>query len=182
MSPDCTGGQPRILIDVERSDGTTEHVESAMHSYVDNWYTFVLMTLDFAFDETVTDTAGTSRTISTNSSSNRFSDTNYSLEIVIGSDSSGFDQTDNSIGTAINTSGVSSRTVDTGDQLIRVSASFSIGSSDTIRETVLQLGGVNSTSNNTFDLAIERTVLDSAVSISNGDTVSVTYELVWNVP
>jgi hypothetical protein len=173
----------RVVVSVDRADSDrTDRVESAMHSFVDNYYAaqFIVSRLDDT--ASVTDVNGTSRSIPTTGNDTWTASTTTRTEIGIGSGTAGFSQSDTTLGSLISRDNVSNQTLDKGNRLIRMSASASISSSTTVAETGLFWNGVIDTGTNRFRMLWERTVLDNSISVASGDTVSTTYELTWDAP
>jgi len=184
-SPSTPQARPhgRVVVAVDRADSDrTDRVESAMHSFVDNYYAvqFVVSRLDDR--ASVTDVNGTSRDVGAAINGTWDALGSGKTEIGIGSGTAGFSQSDTTLGSLISRDNVSNQTLDKSNRLIRMSASASISSSTTVAETGLFWNGVIDTATNRFRMLWERTVLDNSISVVNGDTVSTTYEITWNAP
>jgi len=184
-SPNTPQARPhgRVVVAVDRADSDrTDRVESAMHSFVDNYYAAQFIVSRLGDTASVTDVNGTSRGIATAIADTWVEDPNARTEIGIGSGTAGFSQSDTTLGSLISRNNVSNQTLNKSNRLIRMSASASISSSTTVAETGLFWDVVRSTNGNNFRMLWERTVLDNSISVVNGDTVSTTYELTWNAP
>jgi len=178
-----TGSNPgQIIIEVSRDGRPDRRIVQRQHSYTDNW--FLAMNLLVQDDNTVTltDVTGTDQNFDTGNAVGPWENDTMRVEIGIGSDSAAFSQTDNSLGTQIDTQSVTTSATETSNQLVRGSASYSITASDTIRETGLFWRNLRDAGSAERDIMYERTVLDTPVDVADGDTVSVTYELTWQAP
>lgn len=175
------GGQ--VIIVVDRADGGgIDRITNPQHSYVDNWYGVMGVLMHDDTDRSVNDTSGSSHDIRTFDTNTVFQSSSGAVAIGIGSSNSAFSQSNNSLGSSIDNQDVSSSDVEAGNQLVRHSASFSISASNTIRETGCFWNNATNTSGNQFDMLFERTVLATEVPVSDGDSVSVTYEHTWQAP
>jgi len=184
MSP-SPNGRPTfgtLRLEVDRADGGHETHEQDIHSYLDNWYGIMRVIMHDDTQVTLTDTTGAGHPFNTGAAGTPWENTSLQTQIQIGSDGSSFSQSDSSLGGTFGTSNVDSSSRENANRLVRHSASFSISSGNTIRETGIRYKDFFTANQNTRVIQWERTVLGTPVSVSNGDTVSVTYEHTWGAP
>jgi len=172
----------RIRIEHRRDGTLVETYELLQHSYLDNWYGAMQLLLHADNPVSLTDASGTAQSFETGSSAGPWEEPSLQMRVSIGTGTAGFTQSDNSLDNQLQATAVSSSATDTSNQLARGSSSFSINSSQTITETGLEWNNLQDASGNTHRVFFERTVLDTAVSVLSGDTLSVTYELTFNAP
>jgi len=184
MSP-SPNGRPTfgtLRLEVDRADGGEETYTQDIHSYLDNWYGAMRLIMHEDTTVTLTDTTGAGQTFRTGDFVGPWVKDSLQVQVQIGSDGSSFQQSDSSLGGTFGTSNIGSSTRENANRLIRHSASFGISSGNTIRETGIRWRDLQDTANNAHVIQWERTVLGTPVSVSNGDTVSVTYEHTWGAP
>jgi len=171
-----------LRLEVDRADGGQETYTQDMHSYLDNWYGAMRLIMHDDVNVTLTDPTGAGQTYETGNQDGPWEPNAQAVQIQIGSDGSSFSQSDSSLGGTFGTSNVTSSTRENANRLIRQSASFNISSGNTIRETGIRWSGLLDATGTKHTIQWERTVLGTPVSVSNGDTVSVTYEHTWGAP
>jgi len=184
MSP-SPNGRPTfgtLRLEVDRAGGGKETYTQDIHSYLDNWYGVMRLIMHDNTSVTLTDTTGAGQTFRTSQNNSPWAGSSLEVQIQIGADGSSFSQSDSNLGGTFGTSNVGSSTRENANRLVRHSASFAISSGNTIGETGIRWSGLQDTNSNNHDIQWERTVLGTPVSVSNGDTVSVTYEHTWGAP
>jgi len=171
-----------LRLEVDRADGSQETYTQDIHSYLDNWYGAMQLIMHNDTRVTLTNTAGTAKTFETGNGSGPWDPNSMRMQLLIGSDGSSFRQDDSSLGGTITNSDVESSGREDANRLVRQSTSFSISSDNTIRETGIRWQQLQDRSGSQHAIHWERTVLETPVSVSDGDTISVTYEHTWGAP
>ncbi|MHC1579172.1 MAG: hypothetical protein ACXQTZ_00705 [Candidatus Alkanophagales archaeon] len=150
--------------------------EQEARSWLQNFYSLMSMLMYISTTTKVIDTTGSGRDISGAAGSYTW-DYEANTMIGIGSSDEAFDVKQYKLGNEIATSYVDSSTYDIDKKQVVFSAEFSFSAAATIRETGIMYENVRDSAGNLFNMYIERTVLDTPISVDAGQILRIFYTL-----
>jgi len=172
-----------LRIESVDDDGQTQDSHTqGIHSWLDNWYTlFGLLGTDTG-DKSLTNENGAVDTYENIARSDNPFTSNPDPSIAVGTGTSAFSQSDFNLDTEDSRGRMDSTPVDLANQTVTWSATFTATTQIDISETGILYEQLNTASNNSRSVFVERTVLSSTVNTGSNGDVTVTYDFDFPPP